>query len=95
MDKLTIAEINLLRDEAEKERATHRSILKEISSYECIWKENGLDTMPEELQLQILKNQARYVKPGGVLLYSTCTLVRKENFYYDTNNVAGTLYSYF
>ncbi len=39
------------------------------------------DTMSElpGLQLQILKNQARYVKPGGVLLYSTCTLVRKEN----------------
>ena len=31
------------------------------------------------LQLQILKNQARYVKPGGLLLYSTCTLVRTEN----------------
>ena len=31
------------------------------------------------LQLQILKNQARYVKPGGLLLYSTCTLVRAEN----------------
>ena len=32
-----------------------------------------------ELQLQILKNQAQYVKPGGILLYSTCTLVRQEN----------------
>ncbi len=32
-----------------------------------------------QLQLQILQNQARYVKPGGVLLYSTCTLVRSEN----------------
>ena len=31
------------------------------------------------LQLQILKNQANYVRPGGVLLYSTCTLVREEN----------------
>ena len=31
------------------------------------------------LQLQILNNQARYVRPGGVLLYSTCTLVRAEN----------------
>ena len=31
------------------------------------------------LQLQILQNQARHVKPGGVLMYSTCTLVRKEN----------------
>ena len=32
-----------------------------------------------ELQLAILKNQARYVKPGGLLMYSTCTLVRAEN----------------
>ncbi len=31
------------------------------------------------LQLAILKQQAAYVKPGGVLLYSTCTLVRQEN----------------
>ena len=31
------------------------------------------------LQLAILKNQARYVKPGGVLLYSTCTLLKREN----------------
>ena len=32
-----------------------------------------------ELQLAILKNQARYVKPGGILMYSTCTLVYAEN----------------
>ena len=31
------------------------------------------------LQLAILRNQARYVKPGGVLLYSTCTLLHREN----------------
>ncbi len=37
-----------------------------------------LASLPE-LQLQILKNQATYVRPGGVLLYSTCTLVREEN----------------
>ena len=39
------------------------------------------DTMKDlpELQLRILSNQARYVKPGGLLLYSTCTLVREEN----------------
>ena len=37
-----------------------------------------MSTLPV-LQLQILQNQSRYVKPGGVLLYSTCTLVRKEN----------------
>ena len=35
-------------------------------------------TLPK-LQLEILSNQARYVKPGGVLMYSTCTLVRREN----------------
>ena len=32
-----------------------------------------------ELQLTILKNQARYVKEDGLLMYSTCTLVRAEN----------------
>lgn len=39
------------------------------------------DTMLElpQLQLNILKNQASYVKKGGVLLYSTCTLLRREN----------------
>ena len=31
------------------------------------------------LQLQILRNQANYVKPGGVLMYSTCTVLRREN----------------
>ena len=31
------------------------------------------------LQLEILKKQAEYVRPGGMLLYSTCTLVREEN----------------
>ena len=39
------------------------------------------DTMQElpGLQLQILQNVSRYVRPGGTLIYSTCTLVRKEN----------------
>ena len=32
-----------------------------------------------ELQLQILKNQAQYVRPGGLLLYSTCTVLKREN----------------
>ena len=31
------------------------------------------------LQLAILTNQASYVKPGGVLMYSTCTVLRREN----------------
>ena len=37
-----------------------------------------MEELPQ-LQLQILQNQARYVKPGGVLMYSTCTLLRREN----------------
>ena len=37
-----------------------------------------MEDLPE-LQLKILSNQARYVKPGGVLLYSTCTLLHREN----------------
>lgn len=32
-----------------------------------------------ELQKSILWNQAKYVKKGGVLLYSTCTLLPREN----------------
>ncbi len=44
-------------------------------------REKDPDSMKElpQLQLAILNNQASYVKPGGVLMYSTCTLVRREN----------------
>jgi 16S rRNA (cytosine967-C5)-methyltransferase len=31
------------------------------------------------LQLELLRRQAEYVKLGGVLLYCTCTLLRREN----------------
>ena len=31
------------------------------------------------LQRKILENQAAYVKPGGILMYSTCTVLRREN----------------
>ena len=37
-----------------------------------------LKALPE-LQLAILENQAAYVKKGGVLLYSTCTVLKAEN----------------
>ena len=37
-----------------------------------------LKVLPE-LQLAILENQASYVKKGGVLLYSTCTVLKAEN----------------
>ena len=31
------------------------------------------------MQQNILENAGRYVKPGGVLVYSTCTLEEEEN----------------
>ena len=37
-----------------------------------------MERLPD-LQLKILCKQAQYVKPGGVVIYSTCTLVRNEN----------------
>ena len=37
-----------------------------------------MERLPD-LQLKILSKQAQYLKPGGVLMYSTCTLVRHEN----------------
>ena len=43
------------------------------------YKDPGEMELLPHLQLQILNQQARYVKPGGLLLYSTCTLLRREN----------------
>lgn len=37
-----------------------------------------LEGLPK-VQMAILETVSRYVKPGGVLLYSTCTLLRREN----------------
>ena len=37
-----------------------------------------LEDLPQ-VQRALLDNAARYVKPGGVLVYSTCTLLRREN----------------
>lgn len=38
----------------------------------------GLERLPE-VQKRILNNLCRYVKPGGILLYSTCTVLKREN----------------
>ena len=37
-----------------------------------------VDALPA-IQAAILDNVSRYVKPGGLLLYSTCTVLRREN----------------
>lgn len=39
---------------------------------------NGLEGLPK-IQADILDNVSRYLKPGGVLLYSTCTILKREN----------------
>lgn len=39
---------------------------------------SALESLPE-IQLAIVKNAARYVKKGGILVYSTCTVLRREN----------------
>ncbi len=46
---------------------------------EIRWKpENELAGLPA-IQRDILNNLSAYVRPGGVLLYSTCTVLRAEN----------------
>ena len=39
---------------------------------------SALERLPE-IQADILDNVSRYVKPGGVVVYSTCTILRREN----------------
>ncbi len=51
--------------------------------------DTGVGTLPK-LQLAILENSARFVKPGGTLVYSTCTLNKKEN----NDNAAAFLNAY-
>ncbi len=46
---------------------------------EIRWKDpRELERLPA-IQLEILKNVSRYVKPGGRLVYSTCTVLKEEN----------------
>jgi 16S rRNA (cytosine967-C5)-methyltransferase len=49
---------------------------------EARWRKtrNDLKIFPP-LQLKILTNAARYVKAGGTLVYSTCTIEQAENHY--------------
>lgn len=49
---------------------------------EARWRKtrNDLKIFPP-LQLKILNNAARYVKAGGTLVYSTCTIEQAENHY--------------
>ena len=40
--------------------------------------EEGISDLPA-LQYEIIKASANYLKPGGRLLYSTCTVLPEEN----------------
>lgn len=44
--------------------------------YNCT--QEGIDNL-RDIQRKILENVAQYVKPGGVLLFSTCTVTQEEN----------------
>jgi 16S rRNA (cytosine967-C5)-methyltransferase len=33
----------------------------------------------QKIQIEILKNDAKYIKKGGILVYSTCTITQEEN----------------
>lgn len=46
---------------------------------EIRYKEEALLRTLPDLQLAILSNACRYVKAGGTLVYSTCTLLQREN----------------
>ena len=46
---------------------------------EVRWKDPASLRELPALQLKILENGARYVKDGGRLVYSTCTLSKAEN----------------
>ncbi len=44
------------------------------------WKKNADDIVQlSSIQLEILNNVSRYLKTGGTLVYSVCTLMREEN----------------
>lgn len=42
------------------------------------WSKENIEKLPE-IQYRILENAAKYLKPGGELVYSTCTIISREN----------------
>ncbi len=42
------------------------------------WNKEDIKNLPK-LQMKILENAAKYLKVGGELVYSTCTLLKREN----------------
>ncbi len=42
------------------------------------WNKDDIEALPE-IQYKILENASKYLKPGGELVYSTCTILKREN----------------
>ncbi len=42
------------------------------------WNKDDIEELPE-IQYKILENAAKYLKVGGELVYSTCTILKREN----------------
>ena len=53
-------------------------VLRKKSDIKYRMSESGQDALVE-LQREIMQTVAHYVKTGGTLLYSTCTIHRAEN----------------
>lgn len=53
-------------------------VIKKKSDIKYNFDYDGLISL-RKLQLSIIDNAVRYVKPGGTLIYSTCTILKAEN----------------
>lgn len=42
------------------------------------WNKESIDELPD-IQYQILQNASKYLKVGGEIVYSTCTIIKREN----------------
>ena len=42
------------------------------------WNKDDIEELPQ-IQYKILKNASKYLKVGGELVYSTCTIIKREN----------------
>ena len=91
-DRLGITNLTAMQKDATEPRSAWKNAFDAVivdapcSGYGIIRKKPDIrykdpDTMKQlpALQLEILQRQSEFVKPGGILMYSTCTLVRAEN----------------
>ncbi|MCD6447154.1 MAG: methyltransferase domain-containing protein [Candidatus Marinimicrobia bacterium] len=91
LDRLGMKDVSLKARDISKEEIplfTHILIDAPCSGFGVIRKRTDLrwrrkeEEMPGLLKVQhdILENMSKYVKPGGMMVYSTCTFDREENW---------------